>query len=1160
MRKFCLFAVLVTICLQSKSQQRESQMSVPYFGRISWINGFARQVSGENISYFSAYPDYATKALLTRCTDGNKIIEWETAPVPQHIRGQYVYFSWVAGHSSATSGGNRNFDLYVDDKKILTFTTLPGNQKPDWVFAAPDSSALVFHQTKRDGASDSHGLAFLRLPVSMVKPGLPVKLKVVGQAQNSNDWYMTFAFSFEEKVDINPMPFLLKDGNQSIGLTVLHFGKTQPMEVVVNKKEKFSFVIKDGANTFDIPVKAVQQEDSVFIHIASGGKVLVSKFIGLKPVVYRVLHLIHHSHTDIGYSHLQPQVLKIHIKNVDDALRMIDATKNLPAAARFKWNIEALWVVENYLKQASPIQKEKFIHAVKEGSICLSGLYANILTGMSEPEEMFHYTAYAEKLREEFGVTINSAMISDVPGYAWTMVTALAKGGIKYFSSGPNYMGESHPYLGDRVGYFIKAWGDKPVWWTSPSGEEKVLFWAGAKGYSSWHGTAVGGVFDRGPKKIAAYLNELTEKKYPYEMVQWRYNVVSDNGPIDTTISDFVDQWNKKYASPKIVLNTTDKLFEEFEEKYGTRIPVVRGDITPYWEDGAQSTAFEEGKNRLNSLRLQQLTTLYSMLDPKNYKKDRFDKAWTNVIMFHEHTWGAYNSISEPDVPFVTEQWRIKKQFMLDADGQTDELERALLQPVVDPSSGRIAVFNTLSWKRTEPVIIEAGVNMGVGVIGKSVKDVSGLVIPLQKLQDGRYVFIAKDVPAFGTAIYKITDEAAPVIKHTDKTAAVLKHTDETAASVTAPLTSEFVITDSSVSNGKIRVVWDRNNGSIVKLVSGADLPVSGADLSVSGSAFNYAGSFKGQGLNSYWYVPGYNPADAQTNGHVQVKVVESGPVLTTIAIISEAPGARQLERRISLYVQSDEVRIDNIIDKIAIRSKEAVHFGFPFNESLSGFAGKTTLDAGYGSMQHLADQLPGSNMDYLYGRRWVDVSSQDRGLQWMLLETPLVEPGNMIDERLTINNSLKEWKKEGSPTATWFSYAMNNYWYTNYKADQAGVVHFRYALRPHRMMNATDMEKAASEFTQPLLASPVKTDAEFKNGLFELTGGRIVVTSVTPKEDGSYIIRLFNPEPCVEETTIQWGVLQPAEMIQMSTGEQIARDGRIRLAGMGVAEFLLRR
>src|SRR5690242_1044714 len=93
-----------------------AQMTVPYFGKIDWINGYEKEISGENIGYFSAYPDYATTALLTRCTDGKKVIEWQTAPVPKNIKGQYVYFSWVAAHSSGTSKDKRNFDLYVNDE------------------------------------------------------------------------------------------------------------------------------------------------------------------------------------------------------------------------------------------------------------------------------------------------------------------------------------------------------------------------------------------------------------------------------------------------------------------------------------------------------------------------------------------------------------------------------------------------------------------------------------------------------------------------------------------------------------------------------------------------------------------------------------------------------------------------------------------------------------------------------------------------------------------------------------------------------------------------------------------------------------------------------------------------------------------------------------
>lgn len=1102
-------AVLIGLATQSVFAQKE----VPFFGKITWINGFSKEISGENITYNSAFQDYATVALLTRNTDGNKTIEWETAPVPKVVKGQYVYFGWVAGHSSATSSGDRNYDLYVNDKKLLTFTTLPKNQKPNWIYQTEDGSALAFEQTKKDGANDSHGYAFLRLPVGKVKAGQPVRIKIVGQKQNSNDWFMTFKFTFEETLNVVPTPFLLKNGTQSLALTVLHFGKDDTVNVKINDKENYIYPVKYGMNNFDIPITAVTKEEKVKVMASIGSKTYINDYFVVKPVVYRELHLIHHAHTDIGYSHIQPEVVNIHNKNIVDALEMIEKTKSYPEEAKFRWNVESIWVVENFLKVATPDQKEKFVAAVKNGNIFLSALYANMLTGMSQPEEMFHYTEYAAKLRKEFGFKINAAMISDVPGFAWTTVTALSKGGVKYFSVGSNFMGLDHPYMGDRAGHFLKNWGDKPVWWTSPSGQEKVLFWAGAKGYSSWHGMQPGVIFERGGKKIADYLNELTEKNYPYDMVQWRFNIVADNAPIEPNASEFVKQWNEKYASPKLVLNTTEKLFEAFEKKYGDKIPTVKGDLTPYWEDGAISTAEEEGKNRINSLRLQQLTTLYTMLDPKKYNQQQFYEAWRDVVLFHEHTWGAHNSTTAPDLPFVTEQWRIKKQFMLDADNQINALEKNLFEGLTNSQSKKIAVFNTSSWKRTGLVIVQLAVD------GKSVKDANGNLLPLQKLSNGKYAFIAKDVPAFGTGVYEISNKTAPA------------------------LSSKFVLGENSLSNGQIEFSWDKNNGSITNLKTLSD--------------FNYAGEFNNQGLNSYWYVTGLNPEDAKTNGNVQVKMLENGPVMTAVSITSDAPGANKLERIISLYSGSNELLIQNILDKKAVREKEGVHFGYPFNSQFT----KTTLDAGYGTIEFLKDQLPGSNMDYLYGRRWVDVSAGDKGVQWMLLESPLVEPNVMIDERKVVEpGAHKEWKKSQKPASTWFSYVMNNYWHTNYKADQEGVTTFKYALRPHAGVNNAEIEKEASEFTQPLIGITIKEDVKLPSNLFELSNTKIVVTSLTPNEDGSILMRLFNPEPSTQQTKLVWKSLAPKLIIDVATGDEKSSSSEISIVGSGVSEFLLKK
>jgi hypothetical protein len=194
--------------------------------------------------------------------------------------------------------------------------------------------------------------------------------------------------------------------------------------------------------------------------------------------------------------------------------------------------------------------------------------------------------------------------------------------------------------------------------------------------------------------------------------------------------------------------------------------------------------------------------------------------------------------------------------------------------------------------------------------------------------------------------------------------------------------------------------------------------------------------------------------------------------------------------------------------------------------------------------------------MDFLYGRRWLDASMAHRGLQLIVLETPLLEPDSMIDERLLVNQSLKKWKKDGKPTSTWFSYAMNNYWYTNYKADQEGIAHFRYALRPHGMINSSEMEKYAEAFTQRLIAIPVNNEETLPSQLFALTSNRIVVTSITPDGSGNYLVRIYNPEPAAEKTGFIWKDIKPLDLINVDTGIQIPINENITVEGMGVADI----
>ena len=103
-----IFLLKIYVCLSTLFClffKVESQISIPVFGKQNVLSGFSRPLSGESIPYFSVYPDYVKDALLTRCTVGNKSIEWETSELPVNNKEPYLYLSWIAAHSTGTNTG-----------------------------------------------------------------------------------------------------------------------------------------------------------------------------------------------------------------------------------------------------------------------------------------------------------------------------------------------------------------------------------------------------------------------------------------------------------------------------------------------------------------------------------------------------------------------------------------------------------------------------------------------------------------------------------------------------------------------------------------------------------------------------------------------------------------------------------------------------------------------------------------------------------------------------------------------------------------------------------------------------------------------------------------------------------------------------------------------
>ena len=510
-------------------------------------------------------------------------------------------------------------------------------------------------------------------------------------------------------LDVAPSPALIREEGRllspfAVTIDYPYAEATEAtLEVAGNPPQTVS--LQTGKQTVELQVPAAQSEKTVELGLKVGGETVVQGRAVLRPVRRWEIHIVHQTHLDIGFTHTQDDVLQLQIAHLRTALEYIDRTKEYPPEAQFKWHPEGMWAVEEFMRTASDDERTRFIEACRGGQIHIDALYAQAMTGMYTEEELFELVGAAKRFGKTHGVSVTSAMQSDVPGYTWGLATALAHNEIPYLSVGPNWfaIGSGDDYFkGANIvgrtfrGGLVFEWADSPFWWVDPSGKNRVLFWMPGWGYSGFH-------LDRSAvseEKVFSYLGHLEDKDYPYNMVMWRYAIGIDNGPPSDQISDIVKAWNERYASPRLILSNNSTVMKTFVERYGDQLPVVRGDFTPYWEDGCASTSKATGVNRGACEKIAQTQVLWAMLSPQLQLHERFDAAWHKMVMYDEHTWGANNSISAPDDAFAVQQDRYKQAYAFDGSALTDGLLSDVTKAVHRAGSETIDVYNTASWTR----------------------------------------------------------------------------------------------------------------------------------------------------------------------------------------------------------------------------------------------------------------------------------------------------------------------------------------------------------------------------------------------------------------------------------------------------------------------------
>jgi alpha-mannosidase len=875
----------------------------------------------------------------------------------------------------------------------------------------------------------------------------------------------------------------------------------------------------------------VKQDAQVSIGLSQGSKKL-NKMIEIPALRHWTVYVYPHSHVDIGYSNTQANVEFIHKRNIDQGILLAEKTRNYPEGSRYVWNTEVMWPLERYMNTATPEKKNFILDAVKKGQLCPDASYVHVNTSTCNDEELFQLVRSRSEIERLTGKPVDVMVQVDLPGISWGVVPVLAHEGIKYLMVFPNDI-RANPKMTTTL-------NQKPFWWVAQDGESKVLFlqpgsYAVGTGKGKTTGRPWFGQQDTAKiplviktgnprenfldKHLFYALPSLELAHHPYDIyvVTW---AMWDNALLDADLPNAVSSWNKEYAYPRLIISGAHNIMKAFEEKYGDKLPEVKGDYTEYWTDNMGVAARENKMNRNAKERLLQAETAWTMLRPgKPAPRKEFDEAWRNIILSSEHTYASENPM---DPFFFNAIWKVKQSYFREAEDRSITMLDCALAPATDksdgglgpvegPSNGGVAVINTHSWEHGGLVTL----NKLESQKGDRVVDDQGKEVLSQRVGTGELIFLASEVPAFGSRHYRVVPGKCTI-------------------------QGSCKFDDHVIENDLLKVELDKNTGNITGLIE------------VS-SGRNLADKMNGGGLNTLHWQPARGKGSAKPDRNIVISIKESGPLFVEAEVSSQADGCRFVVRRVRLVHGQPWIEISNTVDKLPLPEKDGIHFGFNFN-----IPGSTTrVDIPWNIMRMEEDQWAAANRAWMATQRWVDISNDKQGVTWCSLDAPLIESGS-----ITANNTAggdgkgDVWPDELLPSSTIYSWVMNNHWFTNTPLTQDGPVTFRYRIMPHGIYDASAANRFGLEQSQPLLHVLCdKNPIEFP--IVSIDNTRVFITLLkSVAEGGSTILRLRSLSDKNEYINLEWPSAKPKSLFLCDKGEEAGNtevSKRVIVPAMGL-------
>ncbi|PYE54598.1 glycosyl hydrolase-related protein [Deinococcus yavapaiensis] len=779
-----------------------------------------------------------------------------------------------------------------------------------------------------------------------------------------------------------------------------------------------------------------------------------------------------HSHTDIGYTHRQEEVAERHSRNLDAAVAFLDA-----GDANFAYHLDASWPLLDYLRTRSPGQVERLRHWVREGRVNVAANFADLLTNLASLEELVENARFTNDFLSPLGLGAKLAAVVDVASISASVPDVLAGSGVKYLVHANNQ--DRGPFR--LNGNLHRA---SPFVWEGVAGG-RVLVWL-AKMYCELRKVCGSPpVLSSAERGLGVWLSEFERPDYLLDAVLL-YGQEADNTDLDPQPNAFIGAWNAEYAYPRLVPSDPTAFFEH-AERAADRLPVFKGDGGAYWEDGALTSLRETILARKAQSRLPAADTLAALAsvhdDRLRFAPDLHDDAWRDLLLYDEHTWGAFLSVTDPGAALDRDQWSTKAGFAENAARRAREALHAAASrhSLQFATNGReVVAYNPHNWTVTDVVTVEIA-------HGEAPVDERGEAVPYRELK-----------------------------RHPTQREIQFVATVEGLAYRRWPLTSSGGVRAPRERPKRWNAVFAQG-----RLTSLVDLE-TGLELAGPQGLGAFVSVFGGEGSRILSNQADLPLADLREDDAFDLlELRESSDDLGDLIVARGRTPLGELSLRVSLPSHEKRVDFEYVLDKLPTAGREAAYVRF--DTTLDG--ARVRSDSQLGWIDWNRDRLPGACLEWLPLQSAVLLDTPNAALCLASPDVPLFTVGDAV---------RGAWPKEKDLSGgRVFGYVLSNYWHTNYRAGQEGRLRFRYSLVSDASLSTVRAGRFGREARLGLYAhrvsfqdfrAPFAPYGDSAGGRLAFVSGDVDLSLMRASRDGrGVIVRVTEPSGTDREAVVRF-------------------------------------